>query len=298
MKFLLTGASSFVGRHVAKAFEDNGDQVFVLLRKKTNSDFSEFPSTQNTYLLSEQPSAEELMLAVQSISPECVVHIAGKSFDENDFSGRNQTVEANFLFGWNLLNAALQSKTPYFLNTGSYWSFGDEDNKNPKTLYAIMKHQFQRTLEFYASRGFLKSMTLVLYDVYGPSDPRKKVLWHLLKAIKDGLVLEMTQGEQKIDFVHVEDVARGFLIGSRLLTSNQSPSVSRYALRTGILYDLRTLAETISLVIKKTPKIVWGAKPYPEHQIFHPDQSIPVLPEWIPKSLSEGLCDLFEENVL
>ena len=298
MKFLLTGATSFVGRHVAKAFEDNGDQVFVLLRKKTNSDFLGFQSGKKAYFLSEQASSEEILLAFQTISPECVVHIAGKNFDENDFSGRDQTVEANFLFGWNLLNAALQSKTPYFLNTGSYWSFGDEDNKNPKTLYAIMKHQFQKTLEFYASRGFLKAMTLVLYDVYGPSDPRKKVLWHLLKAIKDGSVLEMTQGEQKIDFVHVEDVARGFLIGSRLLTRNQSPSISRYALRTGILYDLRTLSEKISLFMKKTPKIVWGAKPYPEHQIFHPDQSIPVLPEWAPKSLSEGLRSLFEDSAL
>lgn len=296
MKFLLTGATSFVGKHVAKAFEDNGDEVFLLLRKKTNANFPEFSSIQKTYLISEKPSTEELILAFQSISPECVIHIAGKNYDENDFSGRNQTIEANFLFGWNLLNAALQSKTPYFLNTGSYWSFGDENNHRQKTLYAIMKHQFQRTLEFYASRGLLKSMTLVLYDVYGPSDPRKKVLWHLIQAIKDGSVLEMTQGEQKIDFVHVEDVARGFLIGSHLLPSDQIPSVSQYALRTGVLYDLRTLEEKISLIMKKTSKVIWGAKPYPANQIFNPDQSIPVLPGWIPKNLSEGLRDLFEES--
>jgi CDP-3, 6-dideoxy-D-glycero-L-glycero-4-hexulose-4-reductase len=298
MKILITGATSFIGQHVVNAFKNNGDEVFVLLRKKLHSNFLEYPSNIEAYFLSDQPSSEEVLVAIQSISPECIVHIAGKTFDDSDVAGREKTVEANFLFGWHLLNTALECKIPYFLNTGTYWSFGDIADNKPNTLYALMKSNFQKTLEFYASRHFIKSLTLVLYDVYGPNDPRKKILWQLLRAIKDGSSLEVTQGKQKLDFVHIDDVAKGFLLGSRYLISDQSPSFSQYALRTGTLYDLRMVSENMGKILGKTPNIVWGAKPYPRHQIFHANDSIPVLPGWFPKLLEDRLSDLIREDVL
>ena len=263
MKILLTGATSFIGQHVVNAFKNNGDDVFVLRRGKNHSYYLENFLSKKNYLLSNQLSSEEALVAIQSISPKCIVHIAGKMFDDSDILGRDQTIEANFLFGWHLLNAALACKIPYFLNTGTYWSFGNPEDNTPNTLYAVMKSNFQKTLEFYASRGLIKSLTLILYDVYGPKDPRQKILPQLLRAIKDGTALEVTPGKQKLDFVHIDDVAEGYLLGSRYLISDHTPSVSQYALRSGTLYDLLMVSEIVSRLMKKKTKYSLGSKALP-----------------------------------
>ena len=77
------------------------------------------------------------------------------------------------------------------------------------SLYAATKQAFTDLLVFYAEVEGLAVHTLELMDTYGPGDPRAKLIPFLLRAGAEGTTVEMTDGTQLIDLVHVDDaVAR------------------------------------------------------------------------------------------
>ena len=291
MNILIAGATGFIGQHVAEAFYRSDNQVGILYRNGSVAKIHNLPSEICVYHISENPSPEEIESAVREASPECLIHLAGNTYDESTIFGRNQTLQANFLLGWNLLNAVLENSVPYFINTGTYWSYG-KNHTEPNTLYALLKSEFQRILEFHASQDKLKVLTLVLYDVYGPNDPRNKILSILFDAIRNNSLVEMTSGEQQLDLVYIDDVAQGYVAGVHLLKEVSFPNMSQYALRTGELHSLRSIVDSISSVTGKVVNVEWGRKPYLKHQIFRPIQSIPILPNWEPRDLTTGLMDM------
>lgn len=296
MKILISGASSYIGRYVTEAFLNEGDLVYTLYRDTINTSLHPLHKEVKPIIVSKSNLSVDIYEAIKATSPQCIIHLGGATFNENEFLGRNQTLEANFHFGWHLLNAALQNSVSYFINAGSFWSYGDVHLPKPNSLYSFSKLEFQKFLEYYADAQQLKVISLVLFDVYGPFDPRNKVLNVILESMKNNASIEMTGGEQFLDLVHVEDVANGFVKASRLITNELTPNISQFSLRSGTLYNLRSIVEIVSRVSGKKIDVQWGSKPYQKNQIFQPIQSITTLPNWSAKQLTDGLTDIIMNN--
>ena len=80
------------------------------------------------------------------------------------------------MFGAHILEAMALTSVSYFINTGTYWQhYGGSSTYSPSCFYAATKQSFQDILKYYTDSKLIKSITLKLFDTYGPNDSRAKI---------------------------------------------------------------------------------------------------------------------------
>ena len=105
------------------------------------------------------------------------------------------------------------TSVPYFINTGTYWQHyvrSESSTYSPSCFYAATKQSFQDIIKYYTDSNLIKSITLKLFDTYGPVDLRKDITI-LSEAQQNNNKIAMTSGEQLIDLVYITDVVRAYL---------------------------------------------------------------------------------------
>jgi nucleoside-diphosphate-sugar epimerase len=136
----------------------------------------------------------------------------------------------------------------------------------------------------------IRAVTLVLYDIFGPDDPRPK-LWTKLAQAGAGSIFPVTEGRQFIELVHVDDVIRAILLAADRLT-HSAPMEPVYAVRSKERVTLQKLLEAVRDRANLDIQFEWGAIPYQANQIFNPWTG-DCLPGWEPTiSPVEGIAKL------
>jgi nucleoside-diphosphate-sugar epimerase len=142
MNILITGATGFIGSHVAEAFLDAGHKL--LLSKRTTSDlwrcnsFIEKVDWTNT-------DANNFENDVYNFVPEIIINCAwdGVSADKRNIW---QVQINNLIYQQRLLNLAVQTKIKKFIGIGSQAEYGKFEGKidesyppNPDSSYGAIK---------------------------------------------------------------------------------------------------------------------------------------------------------------
>ncbi len=106
-------------------------------------------------------------------------------------------IEGNILFGTLLLEAMVATGVSRLVNTGTAWQhFEDVETYRPVCLHAATKQAFEDILAYYVDARGLEATSLMLYDTYGPGDPRPKLISLLKKQLHADAALNMSSGEQ------------------------------------------------------------------------------------------------------
>jgi nucleoside-diphosphate-sugar epimerase len=289
---LITGARGYVGSRLAHHLVAEGWAVHAVIR----------PAGQRSRLPGEavchvhDGTAAAMVRLVTDAAPDVVFHLASlplASYATNDL---DPMIAANVGLGAQLLEAMAQSGCRNLVEAGTYWEYDAAGHYYPNSLYAASKHGFRALISYYARRHGIRAITLVLYDVYGPGDWRGKFLSQLARGLAEGSRLAATPGEQLLDCVHVDDVARGFVIAADLFDRTDIAAASVYRLDTGARVTLRGLAELFARLADRPLQVRWGERPYPPLQIMDPLRTGPRLPGWEPRvSLEQGLASLRDE---
>lgn len=292
MRLLITGATGYLGLHVAEAAAGQGHEIHALVR----------PSSDTARLRRRVPgihihcaddSYGAVAAAVSAAAPDVVHHLASDVRATCDGDGIARHVAANVTFGTQLCQALAERGGGCLVNAGTYWEYDADGGYAPNSLYAATKRAMQDVMAHFVRNAGLKAATLVLYDIYGPGDWRGKLLPSLARAIADGTPMSLTAGEQRLDMVHVADAARGFLMAGDRLAAGTSQGVEVWSLAGGTLMTLREVVALLCRRMERPDTVVWGGRPYPSHQIFQPATTLPVLPGWRPQiDLSDGLAQL------
>src|SRR6476619_3912220 len=153
----------------------------------------------------------DLIGLVGGIEPDVCFHLATAFRGVHVADDIEPMVTANVGFGTALAEAVSQAGDCVFVNTGTVWQHFDARPYSPVSLYAAMKQAFTDVLRFYEEVASLPVVTLELTDTYGPGDPRPKLLPILVRAAREGTELQMTDGTQLIDLLHVDDAVRALL---------------------------------------------------------------------------------------
>ena len=152
-------------------------------------------------------------------------------------------------------------------------------------------------LVFYLERTGLSAITLKLFDTYGPGDSRKKLFTLLREATRQRRPLAMSPGEQLVDLVHVDDVARAFLVAADRLFSGDVKGHEMYAISSGAPLRLRDLVALCEQVAGEPIPVAWGERPYRSREVMEPWSTGERLPGWAPRIvLNEGIRAIFEEG--
>lgn len=151
---------------------------------------------------------------------DAVVHLAAVCLNKS-ISSPTESLDVNLLGTQNVFDAAARASVRRIVYASSASVYGnpaslpmrESDRPAPLTPYCIAKLAGEQLLAFYAQRSNVSWLALRFFNVYGPGQPTDAyytsvVLTFLRRlAAGDAPVID-GRGEQSMDFVHVNDVAR------------------------------------------------------------------------------------------
>jgi nucleoside-diphosphate-sugar epimerase len=205
MKVLVTGASGFLGGHVAEALSARGDHVRALVRKTSNRKHLEkLPGVELFEGSVEQ--VERVREAVDGV--DAIVHCAGivKARNIDEFFAVNVGGTSNLVEAARKRGKALKR----FVQVSSLEACGPSsdgapvppDQENPVTAYGRSKLAAEKVV--LAAKDEMRSVILRPAGIYGPRDVE---VLDLIKSVKRGLFPVINGGRSKGVWVYASDCA-------------------------------------------------------------------------------------------
>jgi CDP-paratose synthetase len=197
VRVLITGASGFLGSHLAAHLLESGHILGLLLRQSSS-----------TRRLGEDLASavlrfadtKEAARATEAFRPDVVVHAACSYGRAGETIA--QMVDANVQFGVAVLEGAVAGGARAFQNIGT--PLPPEQN-----FYALTKSQFLALARRAPRQGTVLA-NIRLQTMYGPGDDASKFTTHLVaQCVAGAEEIRMTPGEQLRDFIEIDDVVSG-----------------------------------------------------------------------------------------
>jgi nucleoside-diphosphate-sugar epimerase len=296
-KVFITGAGGFIGRHLVNRLISEGDSVHVLWRSSSKRTVPDSWRTSVTVHVWDE-SAKHLIEIMAGAHPDLVVHLASLFIAEHSSAQVDALVQSNVLFGAQLLEAMAVSGVKRFLNFGTSWQHFQDEPYNPVCLYAATKQAFEAVIRFYVEGRDFRSITLKLFDTYGPGDDRGKLFSTLMRLLGTQESIALSPGEQVVDFAHVDDVVDATLVAAHRLLCEDGGKEESFGISGGHPLPLRELVALVGAIAGKPLNVQWGGRPYRAREVMAPWTEYPRLPGWNPRiSLEDGIRRMVSSNV-
>lgn len=293
---LVTGATGFIGGHLAARLADDGRPVHLVVRSTSRRPLDHGLETRQNVHVHVLPSeTADVLQLVRSIAPETTFHVASKFVAAHAVEDIVPLVSSNVLFPTVLAEALSQVVDAVLVDVGTSWQhFESGDAYRPVSLYAATKQACQDVLAYYADATPLRAVTLKLYDTYGPEDHRGKLLSAIAASASGGPALQLSPGEQELDLLHVDDVVDAMIHAEGLLRGGQLEGYQRFAVKSGSPVTIRELVETFECATGTPPAVEFGARPYRPREVMTVWPATSSLPGWTPRiALDDGLASTF-----
>jgi len=292
---LVTGGSGYIGSRLVARLVAEGWRVHVILRPSSSLSLLESCASRIT-IHRHKGSTDEMLEIVSAARPDVVFHLAAMASAEHRPESVDQMIASNVLYSAQLAEGMMRSGVKNLVNTETFWQYGDgSDRYEPAYLYAATKQAFRDILQYYVRVDAIRAISLVLFDTYGPGDPRKKLFGFLKEAARENRSADMTPGEQIVDMTHVNDVVDAYVHAGEMLLRGGIDNFETYAVTSGRRMKLK---ELVALAAQETGLPIhpnWGGREYRPNEIMVPWLGTP-LPGWRPKTdLESGIREIFAE---
>ena len=254
MRLLLTGASGFIGRHLAAQAMAQGRDVVAIGRNDPEIDGLAFRVCD---LMDPIP----VRAAMNEIRPDAVLHMAW-------YAEPGQFWKSPINLDWvarslDLARAFAEGGGGRFVVAGTCaeydWSGAVLDEETTpldgSTLYGQAKAALYRLLAAAAPELGLSLGWGRIFFPYGPGDRPERLLGSLVAALRDGRSARFSNGRQERDFIHVADVA------GALLALVDSPFEGAVNIGTGEAPSVRSLVEQMAALSGRDIELVFDARP-------------------------------------
>jgi CDP-paratose synthetase len=300
MKVALTGITGFVGRNLMPMIIDKLTNV-ELLTLNVETDLSKaqqmYPWKQCHHILTTE--LDKLV----DFNPEIVLHLATITTERNNTELIKPMLAANIEFGVLLLDSLTRcSQLRLFVNTGSFAEYRFGQSKiNDAYLYAATKSAFRHFCDYYSQLMNYKYITVVPYTIYGGTPTVKRLMDYILESMESETPVDMTAGEQILDFTHVNDLADFYvhILRNPDLFYNLDNG-EEFHIGTGKGTSIRDLVSIVERVYGRKCNINFGGRPYRERDTMHAVAPIAKnlnLVNWRAMiSLEDGICMMKDAN--
>ncbi len=220
MRVLITGASGFVGPHLARELLTAGHQIELTAPVKFELRHAGRSHIAHICDMLDQSAIKEL---VDKTKPDAVVHLAGLSHVHQGTQNRSKLVELNVTATGALCAAIAQSNVDVsFLFISSALMYpassdgetvvNEETPPRPDLPYAFSKLAAENIARCYASDSF-RVYVARPFNHIGPGQSRDFVcpgMAHRIATAVDGGSISVGNLNTKRDFTDVRDVARAY----------------------------------------------------------------------------------------
>lgn len=299
MKILITGATGTIGEKLVKHLMLNKQdyEIALIVRDllKCNVLFEKFNSIKYINLSNSRYKKE-----IIKFNPELVIHLASYLTSKDDENSMLKIIDSNINFGTNLLDALQHTELKTFINIGTFSEYLNNDGLFKSAyLYSASKTAFRSILKYYSEKKKFGWINVIPYTIYGGKDKNKKILDYIISSIYSDTNVPLSEGEQKLDFIHIDDVVDFFI--TLIKKSNEiKEEFIEFHLGTGISTSLRELGEIVEQSFNKKIHIDWGRLPYRERDVMLARAEIKKNKEildWEPKiNLESGIKRMAKEQ--
>jgi len=259
-RFMVTGGSGFLGKHVVQALKNRGAQDVFVPRSKD-------------YDLREH---EAVIRLLEDVKPDVIIHLAAIVGGIGANSARpGEFFYANLMMGTQLLHESYLRKIKKFVSIGTVcaypkftpvpfhesdiWDGYPEETNAP---YGLAKKMLLVQGQAYRQQYGFNSIYMLPTNLYGPGDNFDLETSHVIpalirkyteaKARGDSEVVAWGTGSPTREFLYVEDAAEGILLGAE-----RYEKADPVNLGSGTEISIKDLTETIARLVGFEGRVVW-----------------------------------------
>jgi nucleoside-diphosphate-sugar epimerase len=278
---IMTGGSGYIGKHVTKNLLLDGWQIVHLIRKKPKKEISD---SKIKYINIKKKFLNPSLLKSLDKKKTIFIHLASYQSSHDEVNNFQKYINSNIVLGTKLLSFMYKNSFNKLIISESYWQFNQQGELFGNSIYSQTKSCFSMIAKYFSKNYNFLINYLVLYDVYGPDDNRKKIINEILNH-KKNKTLKLTLGKQIMDYTFIDDVATGFVIAANKMLLNKKNKFIRNTVRSMQERSFKKYIKSLEKTLDLKLKIKWGGKKYLKNQIFKPwlPNSKWLIKSWFPK---------------
>ena len=293
---IVSGSTGYIGSELVKRLVDLNWEVLCLVRPQSERSTLSSVETSIKFCTYDGTLAS-LNDAFSQKKIDIVFHLASCFVAEHKSEQIDDLLESNIRFGTQILEAMKVADVQSLINTGTAWQHYQNEEYNPVCFYAATKQAFADILRFYTESGIINAITLEIFDTYGPNDPRRKLIPALVDAASSGKELQMSEGEQTLDFTYIDDVLQAYIESAELLLTKRISKNEIYAITSDERYSLLELVGIFEEIWGVKLSLVWGSRPYRKREVFKPWSKGKRIPGWSAETnLHQGLARIKDQS--
>lgn len=262
-RILVTGGAGFIGSHLTKALLENGNQVIVI-DNLSSGRFESLPTHPRLRFLKADildfALVDKVMKQIDFVFhlaeyiPNTSGHVIKYSMNKPQ-----EDLKVSGIGTVNILEAARKAQARVvFTSTAAVYGepienpVRENSPKNPISPYGASKLAAEVYCRLYHKIHGLPVVITRLFNVYGPRQ-RKYVMYDILSKVDNdpGKLRILGSGDQKRDFVYVDDAVRGLTY----LSNREDAYGQSFNLGTGISTSIKQIVKHVVTLLNVDPII-------------------------------------------
>lgn len=264
MKIFITGATGYLGYHIACQCLVEGHKVLCLRRLTSKSLFDADQERKIQWVTVNEEGWEEI---VSSFAPDVLIHAAwggvrGEGREDADIQKQNI-----------LMSNQLFTLYPYqqIIAIGSQAEYGfykgpvsENHELHPTTRYAIAKCAVQHELQNYCEKNHIEWQWIRVFTVFGEKQTGGLISLTINNCKKGVEQFDTTEGNQVYSYLYTKDFAEAIcqVIGSKGKSGIYNISQPKED------HSNKDILGTIKVMMDSNIKYNYGAVPYAKDQIM------------------------------
>jgi nucleoside-diphosphate-sugar epimerase len=266
-RIVITGGAGYIGNALLRELQKAEAELYVF-DIISPSERRQKVTYHNVSLL----EYDLLKKLIKRINPQKVFHLAASLNRTRDYGAIDEILEINLKGTNNLLRSLKDINYTSFIFASTSEVYGNqaltpykEDMVlQPASPYSLSKAAAELSIQAF-SEIYNKPFTILrLFNIYGPNLPESFFIPQLISALRRNEDFNMTKGEQKRDFVFIDDIIDALILAS----TNKNANNQIFNVCSGESKSLRELALYIQKLISSKASINFGTIPYRENEIW------------------------------
>jgi len=269
-RVLITGATGFLGSHLTRRLLWLGAEIYVFVRPSSKHDRIADVLPQLHVIKNDLLDSVSVRDGVNQADPEVVFHMAAFGVDRPLDDPKNAAL-VNIMGVVHLLEAVRERELRRFIYTGTCYEYtgdqspvGPDSNMEPTNIYAATKSSGALVCQAYRRTYGLPLIIIRPFQGYGPWQGTRLLIPYLITSLLKGKIVKLTSGKQVRDYVFVDDVVCGMLLGAE----NECAIGESFNLGSGKGIQVRSIVERVLNLLDGNTRVEFGAVPHRPSEIW------------------------------